>query len=75
VFVYTTIPPAETESASLATSSQFPFESPRTAAGGLDVIVFIQRAGSPQPDEANLDDLRTIAAALNRDPFIGQPDH
>lgn len=74
VFVYTETPPAETDTTSLATSRTQPFKAPRTTAGGLDVLLFIQKPGLQEPpDPANIEDVRRIAIALNRDPFLGQP--
>jgi hypothetical protein len=70
VFVYTTIPPTETDSVSLA-STEFPANPRAAGAGGLDLMLFVQSQRAP--DEANIEDAQRIAAALNRDPYLGQP--
>ncbi len=72
VFVFTGVPPRDTDSVILATGTPSLIEA-HTPAGGLDVILFIQRAGRRDPDQANIEDVRRIAIALNRDPFLGQP--
>jgi len=70
VFVYTTIPPNETDSVTLA-STQFPVNPRAAGAGGLDLMLYLQSQRAP--DEANIEDVQRIAAALNRDPYLGQP--
>jgi hypothetical protein len=73
VFVFTAVPPRDTDSAILAHGNQCCVQEPQTPAGGLDVVLFIQRSGQREPDQANIEDVRRIAVALNRDPYLGQP--
>jgi len=73
VFIYTTIPPYDTDSVGLLFPQQNPPGVGHVAAGGLDLLLYIQAAGNPQPDQGITEDVQRIAAALNRDPFLGQP--
>ena len=65
-WIYTGTPPSETNpNASLGSQ-------PRVTAGGLDILFWLQD-GPPTLTDEELADLRLIAAALDNDPFLGQP--
>ncbi len=67
IWVWSEIPPGETDPNDLAETSNDQ-TLVRTSAGGLDVRI---RLLSPL-DTTIIDQLRAIAAALNREPFLGQ---